>query len=561
MKHRTILLYTLLTVFCTVAFAAAPSIAASNPSILIFPFEVETQGDLAFLQKGVFDILQSRLAAGGGIEVVPYEKYKTLLEGIRDSLKDQEALSIGSRLKAGYVLIGKIRVQSDTSLTDAKLMDVSTGKPALTFSRQGTTPEDVFGHIKTLAAEIRTTLTGGDTTSATLVPKAPAEPPAPKPTAKGSSDDLQYQHPEKLWRGSSELANEPIRSMTSDGRLPVSIWKSPKFKRDFRSIAHGDINGDGKEEIVIASDEALSVYHYLDGKLLLLAEKPCDPDEYLFRVDAADLNRNGRAEIYLSRMLKDRSRLRSQVLEWNGTQLTVLAEPERFLRILPPNTASHEPILLGQESGRGTIFDTRIQRLEWRGNTLEPIGGFAVPFSESVYAFAYADALNAGQDTFVWITPEGFLRLVQQDGEDWKSAERFTGAAAYIPYPTGDEDRGGPSSDTPRKRRYYLPQRILVADIDRDGKNEVLTISNTDLTTHFFPNIRIFRNGRIVCLFWDGMGLGQKWRTSEVSGHISDVLVMDLNGDGKLDMVFSVVSTMSSAFNKAESYLVYWTAD
>ncbi len=558
MKPRT-LLYTLLSLFCTLAISAVPSTAASNPSILIFPFEVETQGDMAFLQKGVFDILQSRVSSGGGIEVVPYETYKTLLEGIRDSLREQDALSIGSRLKAGYVLIGKIRIQGDTSLTDARLLDVSTGKPALTFSRQGSTPEDVFGHIKSLASEIRTTLTG-ETPSPNGAPKATVEPSAPKPSVKSSSDDLQYQHPEKLWRGPLELANEPIRSMTSDGRLPVSIWKSPKFKREFRSITHGDIDGDGKEEIVIASDEALSVFRYQDGKLLLLAEKPCDSDEYLFRVDAADLNHNGRAEIYLSRMLKDRSRLRSQVLEWNGTQLTILAEPELFLRVLPPNTTSKEPVLLGQESGRGTIFDTRMQRFEWRGNSLESIGAFAVPFSESIYAFAWADALNSGQDTFVWFTPEGFLRLIEADGEDWKSGERFTGAASYIPYPTGDEDRGGPG-DTPRKRRYYLPQRILVADIDRDGKNEVLTISNTDLTTHFFPNIRIFRNGRIVCLFWDGMGLGQKWRTSEVSGHISDVMVMDLNGDGKLDMVFSVVSTMSSAFNKAESYLVYWTAD
>ncbi len=557
MKHR-IFLYSLMSVFCISALAAAPCIAASNPSILIFPFEVETQGDLAFLQKGVFDILQSRVAAGGGIEVIPYEKFKTMLEGIRDSLKDQDALSIGTRLKAGHVLIGKIRVQGNTSLTDARLLDVSTGRPALTFSRKGNTPEDVFGHIQTLASEIRTTLSG-ETSQPTVAPKA-AEPSASKPVAKDSSDDLQYQHPEKLWRGSLELANEPIRSMTSDGRLPVSIWKSPRFKQEFRSITHGDIDGDGRDEIVIACDEALLVYRYQDGKLLLLAEKPCDSDEYLFRVDAADLNHNGRSEIYLSRMLKDRSRLRSLVLEWNGTQLTVLAEPEYFLRVLPPNKTSKEPVLLGQESGRGTIFDTRIQRLEWRGNTLEPVGVVGVPFSESIYAFAYADALNGGQDTFLWITPEGFLRLVQPDGEDWKSGERFTGAASYIPYPTGDEDRGGPG-DTPRKRRYYLPQRILVADIDRDGKNEVLTISNTDLTTHFFPNIRIFRNGRIVCLFWDGMGLGQKWRTSEVSGHISDVMVMDLNGDEKLDMVFSVVSTMSSAFNKAESYLVYWTTD
>jgi hypothetical protein len=208
----------------------------------------------------------------------------------------------------------------------------------------------------------------------------------------------------------------------------------------------------------------------------------------------------------------------------------------------------------------GSLFATKIQRLEWRGGVLTSAGDFAVPFSESVYAFTYADALNVGQDVFVWITPEGFIRMLQPDGEDWKGGERFTGSASYIPYPTEDEDRSG-SGDAPRKRRYYIPQRILVTDIDRDGKNEILVINNSDMTTHYFPHIRVFRNGRIACLFWDGMGLAQKWQTSEVSGHISDVMLMDLNGDKKQDMVFSVVSKRNTPFWNAESYLVYWSAD
>ncbi|WP_028323908.1 FG-GAP-like repeat-containing protein [Desulfatirhabdium butyrativorans] len=552
-KYKCWFVAALLLAICVPSLTAH---AASNPSILIFPFEIQMQGDSGYLQKGVFDMLQSRVAAGGGVDVIAYERFKSRIDGLHDSLSEEQALNIGSALGATYVVIGQIVIQGNLATTDARLIGLSRDGVKLSFHKQGANAEDVLAHIKALAGEIRSFLLGGAPQSAVSAAKPDS---IPKPAEKSpKADDPMYMHPEKLWKGPSQLSNEPIRSMSGDGKLPVSIWKSPKFDMEIRSIAAGDVDGDGREEIVVAGDKGLFVYRYAEGKLTLLTQKTYDADTYLFRVDVADLNGNGRAEIYLSRMLRERTRVKSQVLEWDGKQLVPLAEPEMFLRVL--SGANKKPILLGQESGMGSLFASKIQRLEWRGGALAPAGNFAVPFSESVYAFNDADALNAGQDVFVWITPEGFIRILQPDGEDWKGGERFTGAASYIPYPTGDEDRSG-SGDPPRKRRYYIPQRILVTDIDRDGKNEILVISNSDMTTHYFPNIRIFRNGRIACLFWDGMGLARKWQTSEVSGHISDLMLMDLNGDKKPDMVFSVVARMNSPFWNAESYLVYWSAD
>jgi hypothetical protein len=54
------------------------------------------------------------------------------------------------------------------------------------------------------------------------------------------------------------------------------------------------------------------------------------------------------------------------------------------------------------------------------------------------------------------------------------------------------------------------------------------------------------------------LAFGSKWRTTEVSGQISDMTIGDLNNDGVDEIVYSVVDRPGSALNSARSYLVSW---
>jgi len=104
----------------------------------------------------------------------------------------------------------------------------------------------------------------------------------------------------------------------------------------------------------------------------------------------------------------------------------------------------------------------------------------------------------------------------------------------------------------------YLPQRIIIFDIDKDGKNEVILLNNKDYARNLLPNLRIFKSGHVECLQWEGLAFGLKWRTTDVSGQVSDMVVGDLNNDGVDEIVFSVVEVPGSAFNNARSYLSSW---
>ena len=75
---------------------------------------------------------------------------------------------------------------------------------------------------------------------------------------------------------------------------------------------------------------------------------------------------------------------------------------------------------------------------------------------------------------------------------------------------------------------------------------------------NYIPYLRLFKSGHVECLQWEGLGFGLKWRTTEVSGQISDMVVGDLNNDGVDEIVFSVVEIPGSALNSGRSYLVSW---
>ena len=107
-----------------------------------------------------------------------------------------------------------------------------------------------------------------------------------------------------------------------------------------------------------------------------------------------------------------------------------------------------------------------------------------VPRGLSLYAFSSGNALNDGKEMTVALTSDLRLRVFDQTGDmEWTSSDRFTGGGGYMPYPADVNDAR--ASGELRNKRYYLPQRVIISDIDKDGKNEVILINNKDYREEF----------------------------------------------------------------------------
>jgi len=517
--------------------------ASAASRVLVLPFDIQSDSDLSFLQKGISQMLASRLASDGSIEVINLDG--ALAAAISKSNDEAAAVSAAAKLKTDYVCFGTVTVTNETVRTDAWLVRTADEASLVVFSQTGKNQGDVLPQVKSFAAEILKALG-----SKASVLTQPVSQPQPQLTAV----DESHRHPDTLWTGSVFTGSTPIRMMASDGKTEANVWRSLKFQAEIKSLAIGDVLGDKQNELVMINDNAVSLYRYADGKLELIDEFIGEKDHTAIRVDVADINQNGRAEIFVTNLYSEKTQLRSYVLEWDGAKLVkIVPDAEWYFKVA--TVPGKKPVLLGQQRGLTELFSKGIHELTWQNGAYVPSSLADVPRGLLLYTFTSGNALNDGKDMTVALKSDLRLRVFDQTGDaEWTSSERFTGGGGYMPQPVDVND----SKSEMRVKRYYLPQRVIISDIDHDGKNEVILLNNKDVMKNLLPNLRILKSGHIECLQWEGWAFGLKWRTTDVSGQISDMVVGDLNNDGVDEIVFSVVEIPGSAFNSARSYLISW---
>jgi len=217
-----------------------------------------------------------------------------------------------------------------------------------------------------------------------------------------------------------------------------SVWKSRKFKSKINGIAIGDVDGDGRNETVFISEKTVHIYRYSDGKFAKIAEVKGKGDIPFISVDVADINKNGKAEIFITKLIRNAKKLKSFVLEWNGTEFkTIQDNSSWYYRVLIiPGRGSK--ILFGQKRGRDDIFSREgIYELVWNNGRYESLPQQIIPKSINIYGFAYGDVLNNDRKMIVAFTKNDYLQILDQNGnEEWQSSERYGGSSTYFEIPS-----------------------------------------------------------------------------------------------------------------------------
>ncbi len=497
-------------------------------------------------------MLTSRLASDGSVDVISRSAAAQAAAGLSKPVGDAAAIAAAVKLNAGYVSIGTITITDQSVQTSARLLRVSDGASPVMFSQTGKQQGDVLQQISAYAVSIQKALGVTSGTEETL-PRAQQQA-----AQKSSVEDESRRDPNTLWTGPVTAGPEPIKTMASDGRTTATIWKSLRFDSEVKSLAIGDVLGDKKNELVIVNDNSVSLYRLQSGKLQLINEAEGGRDETPIRVDVADINHNGRAEIFVTSLYRNKTQLKSYVLEWDGAQLVRIAQnlPWYFRGVTFPKTGL---VLLGQQRSYASLFGGNVYEMVWQNGAYQPGSPVSPPPGASLFGFTPGNTMNDGADTTVALTSALHLRLYASSGDvEWTSKEKFTGGGVYMPYPQDADEATGRNADT-RIKRYYLPQRIFITDIDHDGKNEVLLVNDKDVLRNYLPSLRLFKSGHIECLQWDPVGgFALKWKTTEMSGQISDMAIGDLYNDGQQQIVFSVIEIPGTALSTARSHIISW---
>jgi TolB-like protein len=520
----------LLFVLVLLLSVAAIAAAAAEPSrVVIIPFKMNADRDLSFLKEGIVDMLASRLSSGETVAVVSRQDTDQALEDISEPVNEEIARAIGEKLQADYVLFGSLTLFGNSVSLDTKIVDVHKNRPTLSFFKHGGQIDEVIPRIDLLAAEINETVFGHSESLPAGGPPPQAMVPGavPAPAAAPGFAKSVVTAPADIAQG--------------------GLWKSQNFKIAIKGLALGDVNGDGKTEVVFISDQQIYVYRFENQRLVKIWEKAGKGDDRFISVDAADINGNGRAEIFVTSVKATGQRLGSFVLEWdNGDFSRVSEDSPWYYRVI--DTPGRGPALFGQKRRMDEPFAPGIYELTWRDGEYRPGDRLTLPKRTNIFGFALGDVMNNGRQMIVAFDQGDHIRIFDPSGEEeFSTDERYGGSMNYVEFWSKNEDV---------PERFCLPQRICVRDLDGDGRPEVVTASNEGALGRLFARFRRFEGGRMVSLSWKSLGLTPDRETRKISGHISDCAIGDFDNDGADELVAVHVAKQGTAVTGAKSSII-----
>ncbi len=530
--------------------------------VAVVPFAINAENDLAYLKNGIADMLTSRLAWENKVQVLGREQTEAALQQATGPLNEIQAQILGAKLQADYVLFGSLTIFGNSISMDAKMIDVSGQRQTLSFFNQAEGMGKVIPQINRFASDINAKIFGRQVApTVTLTPTAAPTSRAGTTTASPAPAHDIHAHPEKLLQGgfqneggdggpvssynpfaSAQVAqpaqgsslNPAFSSSPGAANRSNEFWRSSAYKHLISGIEIGDINGDGRIETVVATPRTVIVYQARENRLQKIFEHKTGTFVRNHSVDIADINGNGIPEIFVTALSNQLNTLSSTVLEFNGQAFQVLTgDAPWFFRVTRHPTRGK--ILLGQRKlAEKDPYATGIYELGWSGNELTANERVLPPRKANVLGVAYGDVANDGGDSVAAYTRFDKVNIYQLSGQQVSEGKTaYGGNIQHVLMPA--IAIGEP------QQKIYLPTRLRLTDLDKDGKFEIVLINNLDLAGRRLESFRSYASGQIEARIWDGLGLASVWTTRKISGRIQDFTIGDFDNDGRNELVVAVI--------------------
>ena len=542
------------------ALAPVSSAAAKEMRLAIYPFSVNSKDDISYIRDGISSLLPSRIAVSGKIAVIDSYIVRRELNQLAPEHPLSADIALGKKLQADYILVGSItKIGSNASL-DTRLIEIANPDTITPFFIQSLGLNDMLPQLTTFGENVRKTILGEpQTIKPALAPPPQAEQPSPEPAAEQPSNQKE-----------ALKEDVPSDEEPEDAEYPTVVQpraekKSPLFEstpfysisipgESLHCVTTGDLDGDGKAELLISSKNRILIYQWVADGLKLRDEIKGGSGDHIVHIDTGDTDRNGRDELFVSSVGETTPNFfapNSFVLEWKDNTYNKIEKSLQWIyrTYQPPGKRT---IILGQTAGQSNPFANQIYSFSWKNGKLLMRKEFLIPESLNLYSFAQGDINNDGRLEYIAFY-KGLLSFNYQlyifsslGRMVWRDQQLKLGGEVNDYYKL--------MFNNDMREKEFLPMRILCDDYNKDGRLDIIVARNSTKGNLITEKLSRYNQGEVLCLHWDGYDLSPNWSSGMMDGYVTDYGVFDLDGDNKQE-IYIVSVTESGLLKKGESKL------
>jgi TolB-like protein len=524
----------------------------SPVKVAIIPFSIHAPNDLHYLQDGIRDMLASRLAWQGKVQVIDKSTTEQAAKNLKGDLTIAQAETIGKSLGANYVLFGSVTAVGQAISIDAKMAPIDQHAQPLALVTQ-TNMDGVIPQINQFAQQINQKVFArpGETAEASVDAES------------ASTRNPELLVPDNMIKGDriSYLNSNFIEVNPEDSLRNPGFWRSQTFAEGIVGMDIGDVDGDGRTEIVTVSNKRVMVQKKEGNALRAIATLNATNMEQLIWVALADTDRDGKDEIYVTKLMRrndpkgnnsDRISYGRDViwepassgLQMVGGKLQVMFDNDPYMlnAVVFPRRGK---LLLGQKAGNQSpssitvtqqkTLDPTVYEMQLKGGKLATLGQANIPKRCNVFNFAVADVNNDNNDEFIYVDQDNKFSVVTASGSLlWRGRQRFAATTNGFAGQVTDLSFN-------QVEYFFIPSPILVTDLNNDKIPEVVVNRNPDYSTLLPSGLKYYGSGEIVSFSWDQLGMVENWKTRELGGMITSIRVGDVDGNGTPELIACMV--------------------
>lgn len=206
-------------------------------------------------------------------------------------------------------------------------------------------------------------------------------------------------------------------------------------------------------------------------------------------------------------------------------------------------------MLFGQSSSIAGAFSGKTYEVIWDKKKYVSKKQILPSRNINVLGLAFGPIMN--KNAIVAYDRFDYIKVIDDitGKEVWNSKEAYGGNTLYYKQQAREE--------ASTENIDYLPMRLQIDDINKDGSVEVIAVKNHPGKLNFLGKVRYFKKSHIEIFTWDGLSLASQWKSGIISNYIRDFAIGDFDNDGKDEFVAALIlKEGKSIFGKSQSSII-----